>query len=212
MKKFLTLLSTSFVFVSVFALLYADSSVALFGKRQAVASKNALLRQTQQEMDIINSNPEAKLAYLRSMRQGLGAKEEIARVAALPPEDRANALKQLYARLRADNQNLKGKQMALFGGGSVSSLPRFSGGLSLPGMPNFTTSPMNSEADDNDAESTINDVGLYYREQRLLATSPAVDVGPDDYMASLRQSRLNAVSDAETSPNEVRNFMRQGRR
>ena len=210
MRKFLTLLSTLFVFVSVFALLYADSSVALFGKRQAVASQNALLRQTQQEMDIINSNPEAKLAYLRSMRQGLGAKEEIARVAALPPEDRANALKQLYARLRADNQNLKGKQMSLFGSGSVSGLPGFSGGLSLPGMPNFTTSPMNSDADD--AESTINDVGRYYREQRLLATSPAVDVGPDAYMASLRKSRLKVVSDAETGPNEVRNFMRKGRR
>ncbi|HCU06633.1 MAG TPA: hypothetical protein DIC42_03515 [Holosporales bacterium] len=209
MRKILILLSTSFVLISAFESLYADGSIALFGKRQVVASQNALLRQTQQQMDIINSNPEAKLAYLRSMRQGLGAKEEIARVAALPPEQRADALKQLYARLRADNQNLKGKQMSMFGGGSVPGLPNFSGGLSLPGMPDFATNQMNSE--DNDGESTMNDVGLYYRAQRLLATSPTAEVGPDDYMVSLRQNRLNAVSDAETSPDEVRNFMRRRR-
>jgi hypothetical protein len=209
MKKNLALLMTSFVLMSAFGFLYAENSVALFERRQAVAAQNGLLRETQQQMDIINSSPEAKLAYLRSMRQGLGAKEEIARVAALPPADRAAALKQLYARLRADNQNLKGKQMFMRGGVSLPGLPNFASGVGGAGVPNVTTNQVNSDGDD--AESNINDIASYYREQRLLATSPTVDVGPDDYMASLRQGRLNTVSEVETSPDDVRNFMRQRR-
>lgn len=203
MKRFLTLFATSFIFIGVLGFLYADNTIALFAKKQAAESQNALLRQMFNQIESINSNLNAKLAYFRSMNQELIAKEEITRVKKLPPEEQEKALEELYEKLRAQNQDLTHKQMSI----RTRSNSLKNGRSSV--VPNLTTNQIIS--DENDGESNINDIGLYYREQRNAATSPTTDIGPDDYTNSLRQNRLNAFSDAETSPDEVRHFMRQGR-
>lgn len=213
MGKILTLLSTSFLLISAFESLYArgilpnsgmsnggvGGSFALFGKRAAAAEKNALLRQTQMQIQMINTNPAAKLAYLRSVRQGLGTKAEFARVRGLPVGQRAGALEQLYARLRAENQALMGRQQ------------RISGGLSMPGMPDFTMGKM-ADVQGESVEASMNDIALHYKQERRIATSPTLEVGPDDYMMSIRENRTNSISGrSEVGPSDVRTFMQQSR-
>jgi len=173
-------------------------ALALFGKREAVAEQNALLRETQMQIEMINSNPEAKLAYLRSMRQGLGAKAEFARVMGLPVGKRADALEALYAKLRAENQGLMWRQHSM------------SGRLSMPGMPSFNKQQVNG-SDDDSAEASMNDIALYYKQQRGNETSSTSEVGPNDYIVNMRLIRASMGGSTEVGPNDVRSFMQTRR-
>lgn len=177
----------------------AGGSLALFGKREAAAEQNALLRRTQIQIQAIDSNPTAKLAYLRSMRQGLGTKAEFSRVRGLPAEQRASELQLLYARLRAENQRLMGRQQSI------------SGGLSMPGLPDFNMGrPIGATGDS--VEADMNDIINHYKNQRLIATSSSLEVGPNDYIMNMRNSRTLAVNGrSEVGPGDVRGFMQQRR-
>lgn len=212
MKKIVTLLSMSFLLVSAFNSVYASlpgmpdfqmiqqsgmgntgggagGSFALFGEREAAAEQNALLRQIQMQLQMINTNPAAKLAYLRSMRQGLGSKADVARVNGLPVGQRENALQQLYERLRAENIRLTRRQNTTMGGAS-----------------NFTA------LEGDSVEVSLNDIALHKQQSRNIATSPTLEVGPNDYTLSMRESRTQFMSGpAEVGGNDVRNFMQQNR-
>lgn len=210
MTQFLKLFSTSLLLLSTASCLplfglqptagnIKKNSFELFSEREVISQENALLRHTQQQIAIINSNPEAKLAYLRSMRQSLDTKSEIAQIQSLPPEQRANAIERLYAQLRAENQYLMVKQQAF--------LPRSS---NLPGLPNFTAPPQ--QAQGQTVEASMMDIAAYYKQQRRRATSPTIEVGPNDFRASMLNRRTQNISGPpEVSPSQVRSFMQQTR-